>query len=769
MRRLLIGWLMMLLTLPLQAGDILTLGVSAYRPKPVMEAMYAPLADYLSQQLGDTHVELRVLEGEEITEALARNQLDFLLTNPGHYLVVRSRSTLSGALATVVRRERNTPTSVLGGVIVTRAENEGIRQLTDLRGLRIAHPGPRYLGGYLAQAYELQQEGINLPKDAQLLEMGSHDAVVKAVLNGRADVGFIRTGIIEWMTAEGMLDPARLRVIHQQNLSGYPFISSTRLYPEWPFVALPHVEAHTVRRVAGALLQLQADHPAARAAGLDGFAPPVDYLPLENLARALRIPPYDVIPHISLRDIVNEYAAWLLALVTLVVLLAAGGLAFLLQNRRLRSSQAALGQQTRRLNEVIWGTNIGTWEWNIQTGETRFNERWAEIAGYSLAELAPVSIETRTQLTHPDDLVHSGVLLEQCFRRERDTYESEVRMRHKDGHWVWGLERGRVVEWTAEGRPLRMSGTLQDITQRKENELALHESEGRLRVCIERFPGAVLAESADRRIVLANPTFCDWFHIPHPPEALIGMDSRHSTEQAKRLFAEPDAFVERINQLALGQDHALGESIAMTDGRVLERDYMQVRDGKRLLGHVWFYRDITHIKAHQKELEHIAHHDALTGLPNRLLLADRMQQAMAHSQRRGTHLAVVYLDLDGFKAVNDTFGHDTGDTLLIELVARIQSALRQGDTLARLGGDEFVAVLGDLEHKADAIPVLERLLEAASTPLDIRGQNLKVSASLGVSFYPQDGVDADMLLRQADHAMYLAKQGGRNCYRLFDA
>jgi diguanylate cyclase (GGDEF)-like protein len=157
-----------------------------------------------------------------------------------------------------------------------------------------------------------------------------------------------------------------------------------------------------------------------------------------------------------------------------------------------------------------------------------------------------------------------------------------------------------------------------------------------------------------------------------------------------------------------------------------------------------------------------------TSLPNRLLLADRMRQAMAQSQRREQSLAVVYLDLDGFKAVNDIHGHTVGDELLIAVAQRMQVALRDGDTLARIGGDEFVAVLGYLDHPQDCEPVLARLLAAACSPVTVAGTALQVSASIGVTLYPQDAADADQLLRHADHAMYQAKQAGKNRYHLFD-
>ncbi|RYZ31621.1 MAG: diguanylate cyclase, partial [Sphingobacteriales bacterium] len=167
-------------------------------------------------------------------------------------------------------------------------------------------------------------------------------------------------------------------------------------------------------------------------------------------------------------------------------------------------------------------------------------------------------------------------------------------------------------------------------------------------------------------------------------------------------------------------------------------------------------------------LENIAHYDALTHLPNRVLLADRMQQAMAHTQRHEQILAVAFLDLDGFKAVNDQYGHAVGDKLLIHLAQRMKNTLREGDTLARIGGDEFVVVITDLHHTSDCHLLLTRLLQAAAEPVELDNLVLEVSASIGVTLYPQDGSDPEQLLRHADQAMYLAKQAGKNCYHLFD-
>ncbi|MFN3829089.1 MAG: EAL domain-containing protein [Tepidimonas ignava] len=196
-----------------------------------------------------------------------------------------------------------------------------------------------------------------------------------------------------------------------------------------------------------------------------------------------------------------------------------------------------------------------------------------------------------------------------------------------------------------------------------------------------------------------------------------------------------------------------------------------VRDAQgRVQHYVGMFSDITRLKEHEQALQRIAHYDALTGLPNRVLLHDRLRQAMARTRRSQRKLAVVFLDLDGFKGINDRHGHAVGDQLLVQLAQRMQQALRGGDTLGRLGGDEFVAVLQDLDDHTASIPVLQRLLLAAATPVVVDGHTLQVTASLGLAFYPQHSdVDADQLLRQADQAMYQAKLSGKNRYHVFDA
>ncbi|MGC9457664.1 MAG: EAL domain-containing protein, partial [Halothiobacillaceae bacterium] len=190
-------------------------------------------------------------------------------------------------------------------------------------------------------------------------------------------------------------------------------------------------------------------------------------------------------------------------------------------------------------------------------------------------------------------------------------------------------------------------------------------------------------------------------------------------------------------------------------------------DSGRITHHIGVSSDISHIKAHEDELARIANHDALTGLPNRRLLQDRIQQAIARARRDGRMLAVCFMDLDGFKPINDRYGHEVGDQLLVQVSRRLAETLRASDTLARLGGDEFVLLIGDLHDTDEAAPIARRLLELIATPISLAVGEVRVSGSVGLALYPDDGEDADILLRHADHAMYQAKSEGKNRFCRF--
>ncbi len=314
---------------------------------------------------------------------------------------------------------------------------------------------------------------------------------------------------------------------------------------------------------------------------------------------------------------------------------------------------------------------------------------------------------------------------------------------------------------SGEATPAEVYTVFEDITERKQNEARLQLAAS---VFTHSREGIVITD-ADGSIVDVNAAFT--YITGYPREEALGRNPR--ILQSGR--HEPAFFTALWHDL-ITKGHWYGEIWNRRKSGEVYAEMINISSVNNAQGqtqnYVALFSDITLMKEQQQQLEYIAHYDALTGLPNRLLLVDRLEQGMAQTQRRGHSLAVAYIDLDGFKAVNDQYGHVVGDTLLVAVANRMRAALRDVDTLARIGGDEFVAVLADLEHPTDWENLLERLLRAASNGVTIGQRVLQVSASIGVTIYPKDEANYGQLLRHADQAMYSAKQAGKNRYHLFD-
>jgi diguanylate cyclase (GGDEF)-like protein/PAS domain S-box-containing protein len=307
--------------------------------------------------------------------------------------------------------------------------------------------------------------------------------------------------------------------------------------------------------------------------------------------------------------------------------------------------------------------------------------------------------------------------------------------------------------------------------QRRELEslaVDLRERDGQLRlaasVYANSYEGIIIAD-ASAKIIDVNPAFTRITGYSrdevagHNPRVLAS--GRHDPAFYRRMWAsikDHDFWQGEVcNRRKSGDLYTEILSLSVTRDEV-----------GQLQHYIGVFSDISLLKAHEEELHRIAHYDQLTGIPNRRLLSDRLAQALARSRRTQRSVAVCYLDLDGFKAVNDRFGHAGGDKLLVTITERLRGVLRTDDTLARLGGDEFVLLLTELGQSQECRLALDRVLAIVKEPLKIEDKFVAVSASIGVSLYPDDDVDADTLLRHADQAMYLAKEGGKNSYHFFD-
>ncbi|QSI78395.1 sensor domain-containing protein [Niveibacterium microcysteis] len=425
-----------------------------------------------------------------------------------------------------------------------------------------------------------------------------------------------------------------------------------------------------------------------------------------------------------------------------------------------KNAELALRQSERRLARVIEGSDQGFWEWNLQTGEFSVSPRFETMLGYAPGEMK-LDPANWPAYVDPDDLR----LAHESIRRHTEgaipAHEVELRMLTKSGAWHWVLTCGRVVERDAAGNPTMMSGTHTDIHQKKQAELALRQAAA----VYENTQEGVLITDADGHIVSVNRAFTAM--TGYTLDEVLGMTAsilksgRHDAVFFAAMWAEIAATGrwqgELWNRRKNGEIYPQLTSISA------------VRDGR---GHVSRYvgvlTDISAIKASEERLEFLAHHDPLTNLPNRLTLFSRIERAMKVAKREGHSTALLMLDLDRFKDVNDSFGHLVGDSLLQRVAEGLRCRLREVDTLSRLGGDEFTILLEKLHRPDDASRVAEDILDTLRTPWTLPGgSQLRVSASIGIAHYPGSAVSPEELLQQADAAMYRAKREGRGRYHYF--
>lgn len=744
---------------PVLAAEPVKIGVLAFRSKLQTLEQWQPLAAALQQTVPGRTFIVEALTFPEMDEAIADKRLDFVLTNPGHYVLLTRRLGLTAPLATLAVNDNGRASTAFGGVILTRSDRTDINTLEDIKGKTIAVVSTDSLGGFQMQTYELSLRGIHLPRDARLMATGMpQDKVVEAVLAGLADVGFVRTGVVEALSREGKLASSRIRIINPQMHPGFEPGVSTRLYPEWPFAAMPGTDSDLARQVAAALFILAENEAATRAMGIHGFVVPADYMPVADMLRELRMPPFDVAPSFTLADVWALYRWPLVGGGVALAVILALVMVLLRHRRRLMAALGTITESETLLRTLLYTLPLPVFFKDAEGRYLGCNRKFEEllgmpreaIIGKTVFDIAPPDIARVYHAQDAELLARTGTQIYEWVIKQSSGERRNV-IFHKASFMA------------GDGRVGGLVGAVMDITERirTEEELRLAAN-----VFTHAREGIVITDrKAD--IVEVNQAFTDI--TGYTREDVLGKNPRilKSDQQDKEFYTT-------LWHDLQTKGHWDGEIWNRhKDGRVYPEQLTisAVYDERgEIQNYISLFFDISTLKEQQAQLQRMAHFDALTGLPNRLLLADRLQQAMRQATRRGQRVAVVYLDLDGFKAVNDTHGHEFGDRLLIALARRMSEALREGDTLARIGGDEFVAVLMDLPDICSSTPILRRMLEAAAQPVTVDNVELQVSASFGVSFYPQaDEIDADQLTRQADQAMYKAKQSGKNRYHLFDA
>jgi diguanylate cyclase (GGDEF)-like protein/PAS domain S-box-containing protein len=611
----------------------LQMGVFAFQDKAILQDHYTALAQALNQRMPDHQLKIHVLSNEEIIEAIDRHQLDILFTNPAIYQRLRRAHALISPIATArMRYDQHTMTS-LGGAIFQRSDQPPITQLSQLIGKRIAVPSMSSAGSYMLPLYELHKQGIDRD-ELDWLTVNSNDEVIKQVMNGGADVGFVRTGILEEWISSQYLKAQDIYLINSANLPAYPFMLSTELVPEWPVYALSHVSESAIKSLTIALFSLTREWPGAQALSIDSFTPPADYYVLEKMLTSLKLPPFDSLPELSWSELWQAYQWQLLLALSLFGLVVSLLIWVLYLYRHLATKSQQLKQASLIFDASIEGIVIT----DAQRRIIDVNKAFETISGYRKKDV--LGLDPR--------FLKSG--------KQSDSFYAEM----------WSQLNSKGF-WRGELLNRRKNGALY-------------------------------------------------------PELLT--------------------------------------IYAISDDKKVVHNYVAI------------FSDISQQKAQQAKLERLLHYDVLTGLPNRSLLNDRVKQALINAREQQHYVAIVFIDLDGFKAVNDTYGHNAGDSLLTELGNRFLTVMRSQCTIARIGGDEFIAVMTNLTSRESAYPILDQLLAVCNQPFLINGEAVHISASIGVDFYTPSDYDQEIsevnLIQQADKAMYIAKQQGKNQIWFFD-
>lgn len=422
-------------------------------------------------------------------------------------------------------------------------------------------------------------------------------------------------------------------------------------------------------------------------------------------------------------------------------------------NRALRNSQ-------ERLTLAIDASGIGLWDWNMSNNEI-FNSNFEQLLGYSKLEMKAL-MGNMKQIIHPDDYGHVKSSLRQHLRKKKLNYEATYRILHRAGHWIWVEDNGRVVAWDGKGQPLRLIGTRRDVTPEREVEEKLRLS-------------ASVFECAAEGIYILDADFC--FLSVNPRFSQMTGFSNDDLE-GKHLFDTNTHYNEKENALYYNTVEQLkrtgdwqGELLEHRKNGEIFPQWLHITavfNNDNQIGHyVGIVSDLTQRKEAEEKLKYLANYDRLTGLANRTLFHDRLHSAIVAARDKSSNFAILHIDLDRFRQLNDSLGHELGDILLKKVAERISQTATNANTVSRLGSDEFALILDQYQDHKTLESYCEKIIEQLRRPFKIAEHELLLGASIGVSLFPEHGRELQILINHADLALQQAKRMGGNSTRFF--
>jgi diguanylate cyclase (GGDEF)-like protein/PAS domain S-box-containing protein len=410
-----------------------------------------------------------------------------------------------------------------------------------------------------------------------------------------------------------------------------------------------------------------------------------------------------------------------------------------------------------RLQVALATSGFGIWEFDHERGSNQWSTSLFQILGLSEG---PASIAASLELIHPEDKAALQKYIDGPPEQGDEIHLEEMRMRHADGHWVWMEVRGRILRRDTLGKPALTLGTMADISQRKAAD-AEHLLSS---VVFTGISDGVCITDANRRILLTNEAFSKVTGYSASDALGNNPTMLRSGVHGNEFYAD---MWEHINRYGKWQGEITNRR---KDGALISEwlSISAVRDASgRLTNYVGIFSDLSERQAAAERIQYLSSFDPLTKLPNRSLFADRLGQALLSAQRFSRETAVILLDLDRFRLINDTLGPPIGDGILIEVAHRLNLQVRDGDTIGRRSGNEFGFVMANLGQERDAITLAQRMLDAIAAPFEIDGNAISITACIGVSMAPRNGGDVDTLIKCADAALLRAKKSGQSTFRFY--
>ncbi|PUB82573.1 MAG: bifunctional diguanylate cyclase/phosphodiesterase [gamma proteobacterium symbiont of Ctena orbiculata] len=471
------------------------------------------------------------------------------------------------------------------------------------------------------------------------------------------------------------------------------------------------------------------------------------------------------------------------------------------QLKRQLTAEHELFLSEERLTLALKGANDGLWDWNLETDEVYYSRQWKSMLGFEEDELEH-HLDTWASLVHPDDKERVLKTVDDHLSGNADSFEVEMRMRHKDGHEVVVLSRAFLVNRASDGKAIQLVGTHVDITERKKTESYLAKNAEILELIATGEPAPVIynqialmyegrhpgmrcsmLELEDGKLLHGGAPslpkeYCDAVHgLEYGPNVGSCGTSTYTGHRVLVENIETDPKWAKIKGFALphGMRSCWSEPIKNSSGKVLgafgmyynhpalpnDEELEDLKSAARLAGIV-MERDQA-----QKRIRELAYKDELTGLASRVRFYQQLEESIKSSNRSGRRFALLYVDLDDFKGVNDSLGHDAGDLLLKDIAKCLKSVSREIDYVARLSGDEFCIIVKDVDDDYAAAHVAQRCLDMISEPIELSARKFTPSCSIGIAHYPDDGENLSTMLKAADTSLYSAKEHGKNQYAFY--